>query len=98
MYSKPIEHVIIEGHFGCLGWMRREGWYNRPGVRVLEGQWQDFFPPQTPESDNTKPFNTGKFDIVYFDTFPRGLLQTFFFYKTCPKVASGPELAILLFQ
>jgi hypothetical protein len=28
----------------CLTWMREKGWYDRPGVRILEGRWQDFFP------------------------------------------------------
>jgi protein arginine N-methyltransferase 2 len=23
--------------------MRHTGWYDRPGVRILEGRWQDFF-------------------------------------------------------
>jgi len=25
--------------------MQHTGWYDRPGVRILEGRWQDFFSP-----------------------------------------------------
>ena len=66
--------------------MRREGWYDRPGVRVLEGRWQDFFAPQTPESGNAKPFDIGKFDIVYFDTFQEGYYGHFSFIKHVPRL------------
>jgi hypothetical protein len=38
--ARPTEHVIIDPT--CLGWMRQKGWYDRPGVRILEGRWQDF--------------------------------------------------------
>jgi len=34
--------------------MRRKGWYDRPGVRILEGRWQDFFPSDSefPEAES----------------------------------------------
>jgi len=53
--AQPAEHVIIEGHPTCLGWMRRKGWYDRPGVRILEGRWQDFFP--CPEAHTNQTVN-----------------------------------------
>jgi protein arginine N-methyltransferase 2 len=40
-----LEHVIIEGHPACIGWMKHNGWYKKPGVRILEGRWQDFLEP-----------------------------------------------------
>lgn len=42
--------------------MREKGWYDRPGVKVLEGRWQDFI-----ESEDV--LSEGGFDIVYTDTF-----------------------------
>ena len=80
--AQPAEHVIIEGHPTCLGWMRHTGWYDRPGVRILEGRWQDFFPlttfdPNTntntgpdalpPPDGNSNPSSAGPVDIGKFD-------------------------------
>ena len=31
--------------------MRQKGWYDRPGVRILEGRWQDFFPSESTQND-----------------------------------------------
>ncbi|ORY75814.1 Arginine N-methyltransferase 2 [Protomyces lactucae-debilis] len=39
--EKPERHVIIEAHPDVLREMRRRGWYERPGVEILEGRWQD---------------------------------------------------------
>ena len=50
--AQPAEHVIIEGHSTCLGWMRGKGWYDRPGVRILEGRWRDLFPSEATLPDN----------------------------------------------
>jgi protein arginine N-methyltransferase 2 len=36
----------------CREWMRHTGWYDRPGVRVLEGRWQDFLDPPKSDSDS----------------------------------------------
>ena len=59
--AQPAEHVIIEGHPTCLGWMRHKGWYDRPGVRILEGRWQDFFPSESefPEARTNQTPNDG---------------------------------------
>jgi hypothetical protein len=48
-----LEHVIIEGHATCIGWMKHKGWYKKPGVRVLEGRWQDFLEP-LPEDEHER--------------------------------------------
>ena len=42
--------------------MRERGWYEKPGVKVLEGKWQTFFDAGTMEV-------FGGFDVVYTDTF-----------------------------
>lgn len=57
----PVSHVIIEAHPDVLSHMRHTGWYERRGVTVLEGRWQDFV-----ESD---ALLSEGFDIIYTDTF-----------------------------
>lgn len=52
--AQPAEHVIIEGHPTCLRWMKQKGWYDRPGVCILEGRWQDFFPSEPPEAGTNR--------------------------------------------
>lgn len=42
--------------------MKARGWYDRPGVTILEGKWQDFV-------ESEEILNVGGFDIIYTDTF-----------------------------
>jgi protein arginine N-methyltransferase 2 len=96
--AQPTEHVIIEAHPTCLGWMREKGWYDRPGVRILEGRWQDFFPSDSESSEallceqqpNEKYMDIGKFDVVYFDTFEEGYSGHVAFIKNVPGLLRGP--------
>jgi type IV protein arginine methyltransferase len=39
-----------------------KGWYDKPGVVILEGKWQDFI-----EGDEVQ--GVGGFDLIYTDTF-----------------------------
>ena len=57
----PSTHVIIEPHPDVLRYMRERGWYDRKGVTILEGKWQDFV--------GTKKLEGMTFDAVYTDTF-----------------------------
>ena len=41
--------------------MREKGWYNKEGVTILEGKWQDFV--------GTTALEDMVFDAVYTDTF-----------------------------
>lgn len=70
--------------------MRRTGWYDRPGVRILEGRWQNFLSPPKPNTD-TIPIDIGKFDVVYFDTFQEGYRGHFAFIKLVPRLLRGPS-------
>lgn len=77
--TPPEVHVIIEPHPDVLEHMRAQGWYDRPGVRILEGKWQDFVDSETIAS-------IGGFDVVYTDTFSehyKGEI-VFIFLKSCP--------------
>lgn len=49
----PSNHTIIEAHPDVLAHMKESGWYDKPGVRVCEGKWQDHIN------------NIGQFDVIY---------------------------------
>jgi hypothetical protein len=57
----PSTHVIIEPHPDVLKHMREQGWYDKKGVIILEGKWQDFV--------DAKILDDVVFDVVYTDTF-----------------------------
>jgi hypothetical protein len=57
----PSTHVIIEPHPDVLKYMREQGWYDKKGVIILEGKWQDFV--------DSKILDDVVFDVVYTDTF-----------------------------
>lgn len=40
--TRPEHHVIIEAHPDVLKHIMDLGWYEKPGVKILEGRWQDF--------------------------------------------------------
>lgn len=42
--------------------MREQGWYERPGVTIMEGKWQNVI-------ESEQVLALGGFDIVYTDTF-----------------------------
>lgn len=56
----PSRHVIVEAHPDVLARMKRDGWYERPGVTVLEGRWQDVVDDLA---------NRETFDSIYYDPF-----------------------------
>lgn len=57
----PTKHHIIEAHPAVLRQMRRGGWYEKLGVTVHEGTWQEVVPRLIQQGET--------FDAVYFDTF-----------------------------
>jgi len=42
--------------------MRAKGWYEKPGVTILEGKWQDFI-------ESEELYAVSGFDVIYTDTF-----------------------------
>ena len=58
---KPSEHHIVEAHPGVLQQMRKNGWYDKPGVKIHEGRWQDVLPNLLREGV--------VLDGIYYDTF-----------------------------
>lgn len=59
--KSPSAHHIVEAHPDVLKRLREQGWYDKPGVTIHEGRWQDVVPALV-ESGQL-------FDAIYFDTF-----------------------------
>jgi len=60
--TPPALHVIIEAHPDVREYMRSQGWYSKPNVKILEGKWQDYV-------DSSELLGVGGFDVIYTDTF-----------------------------
>lgn len=58
----PKKHYICEAHPTVLAKLKRDGWYEKPGVVILEGRWQDTLAQLLREG-------TIYFDGMYYDTF-----------------------------
>ena len=56
---KPARHVIIEPHPDVLAFAKSKGWYERPGVEIYEGTWQDYI--RAFEAGE----QAGEFDAIY---------------------------------
>jgi type IV protein arginine methyltransferase len=59
--KEPKSHHIIEAHPDVLKRMKEQGWYEKPGVVIHEGRWQDIVPGLVEKNE--------MFDAIYFDTF-----------------------------
>ncbi|KAJ7901889.1 arginine methyl transferase [Mycena olivaceomarginata] len=80
----PALHVIIEAHPDVLKHMKDMGWYDKPGVKILEGKWQDFINPA--KIGTVVP--DGGFDVVYTDSFSEDYqaLRQFFGHLPDPTI------------
>lgn len=63
--------------------MKERGWYEKPGVTILEGKWQDYL-------DNESLLSVGGFDIVYTDTFSEDYGDLHRFFEYLPNLLAGP--------
>ncbi|RDB25345.1 Protein arginine N-methyltransferase 2 [Hypsizygus marmoreus] len=88
---RPCQHVIIEPHPDVLQHMKDHGWYERPGVKILEGKWQDFI-----SSDEILAI--GGFDVVYTDTFSEDYGDLHTFFEHLPDLLAGPESRFSFFN
>ncbi|KAG8897610.1 Arginine N-methyltransferase 2 [Tulasnella sp. 403] len=80
----PSRHVIIEAHPDVLSHMRLTGWYDKPGVTVLEGKWQDHI-------ESEALLSPGGFDIVYTDTFAEEYSELHNFFEQVPNLLKSPS-------
>lgn len=60
--TPPALHVIIEAHPDVREYMRSQGWYSKPNVKILGGKWQDHV-------GSLELLEVGGFDVIYTDTF-----------------------------
>lgn len=60
--KNPAKHYICEAHPDVLANMRKNGWFEKPNVVVLEGRWQD-------NLDELLSSGEVYFDGIYYDTF-----------------------------
>jgi type IV protein arginine methyltransferase len=65
-FRSPSTHHIIEAHPDVLARMKEQGWYEKPGVVVHEGDWRDVLPKLVSRSENEEYI---AFDAIFFDTF-----------------------------
>ncbi|GIL60427.1 hypothetical protein Vafri_15020 [Volvox africanus] len=56
----PELHTIVEAHPDVYEHMVRQGWAERPGVRILKGRWQDVLPELLADAP---------YDGIFFDTY-----------------------------
>lgn len=59
--NKPSEHHIVEAHPDVIETLKQKGWFDKPGVTVHTGKWQDVLPTLVGEGY--------VFDAIYYDTF-----------------------------
>ncbi|CAK5265742.1 unnamed protein product, partial [Mycena citricolor] len=90
----PSLHVIIEAHPDVLKRMKDLGWYDKPGVRVLEGKWQDFI--NDPEK-LASIVPEGGFDLVYTDSFSEDYEALRQFFGHLPTLL-GPQARFSFFN
>lgn len=53
----PKTHTIVEAHPDIYAKMLKDGWQNKPGVKIIHGRWQDVKDQLT------------QYDGIYFDTY-----------------------------
>ena len=58
---KPEAHHIVEAHPAVIAEMKSKGWFDKQGVVVHEGKWQDVLPKLVEEGVT--------FNAIYYDTF-----------------------------
>ncbi|KAL5507468.1 RMT2 [Sanghuangporus vaninii] len=89
--NPPTRHFIIEAHPDVLRHMRERGWYELPGVTILEGKWQDFI-------EGEKILAVGGFDVIYTDTFSEDYEALRTFFGHLPDLLSGPDARFSFFN
>lgn len=73
-------HTIVEAHPEVHRKMLKDGWGERPGVRVLYGRWQDILGAEA--GDGSGP----RYDAVFFDTYGEYYDDMRDFHALLPKL------------
>lgn len=88
---QPVQHFIIEPHPDVLQHMKNLGWYNKPGVTILEGKWQDCVTAD-------RLLAMGGFDVIYIDTFSENYGDLKAFLEHLPDLLAGPDARFSFFN
>ncbi|KAF7965835.1 hypothetical protein HWV62_41258 [Athelia sp. TMB] len=91
LVTPPSLHVIIEPHPDVIQHMKDRGWHTKPGVKILEGKWQDFI-------DSDDILSIGGFDVVYTDTFSEDYKALHAFFEHLPDLLAGSESRFSFFN
>ena len=75
----PAKHVISEAHPDVLNEMKSRGWFDKQGVAVAAGRWQERI---------DEIIRHGPYDAVFFDTFGEHLDDLREFHKRLPQLLS----------
>lgn len=88
---RPTQHVIIEAHPDVLQHMLDTGWYDIPGIKILEGKWQDFL-------DSDDLLSSGGFDVIYTDTFSEDYSDLRQFFEHLPDLMADADSRFSFFN
>lgn len=69
--------------------MKEQGWYQKPGVKIIESKWQDSV---------QELLAVGGFDVVYTDTFSEDYNALRAFFELVPDLLAGPESRFSFFN
>jgi type IV protein arginine methyltransferase len=89
--SHPTRHVLIEAHPDVLLHMRETGWYDKPGIEILEGKWQDFL-------NDDSLLSSGGFDVIYTDTFSEDYSDLRQFFEHLPDLMADADSRFSFFN
>lgn len=63
LQPRPDIHYIVEAHESVIEKMKSDGWFDKEGVVVLQGRWQDVLPQLMADKPELA------FNAIYYDTF-----------------------------
>ncbi|GAA5838201.1 hypothetical protein JCM9279_004154 [Rhodotorula babjevae] len=79
----PTQHLIIEPHPDVLAFARKNGWFDKPGVRFYEGTWKDYL--KALEAGDEEYVG---WDGIYFDTYSEHYADLHAFFQVLPDLLS----------
>ncbi|KXN68305.1 S-adenosyl-L-methionine-dependent methyltransferase [Conidiobolus coronatus NRRL 28638] len=78
--TQPATHTIVEAHPDVYKQMEKDGWLEKPNVRVIFGRWQD----------KIEEICDREYDGIFFDTFGEYYQDLKQFHEILPNILS-PE-------
>ncbi|KAI5450621.1 Arginine N-methyltransferase 2 [Naganishia albida] len=89
---KPASHTVIEAHPQVLEHIKKRKFNQKPGVKILDGRWQDWCKEdKLEELLKATEESGGGFDIVFIDTFAEGYEELKDFFEVLPGILEGPD-------